>query len=247
MSIPSTAPATVLLLHGSDGSRSLAGLQEALSINARCLLPEHPGFGGSAVPDWLDNVADLANFYLEFIDRKSLSDVHLVGFDLGGWIAAEMAVRNSRVLASLSLVGALGIHVADVPVVDVFLRSDEQLLADSLHDQALAEKLLVAPKSGSEEEIAIKNKEITARLTWQPRGHDPHLAKWLHRIGVPTQVIWGAKDRILPPAYAEAWCERIAGAERVSLADCGHLPQIERPVELARAIEQFISAPRSQA
>lgn len=247
MSHPSPTTPTVLLLHGSDGSESLAALQEALSPHARCLLPVHPGFGGSAVPAWLDNVADLANFYLEFIEQQTLKNVHLVGVDLGGWIAAEMAVRQSAALASLTLVSALGIHVEGVPVVDVFLRTDEQLIADTFHSAALAERLAQAPRTGEQDEVAIKNKEITARLTWQPRGHDPHMAKWLHRIGVPTQVVWGAQDRILPLAYGEAWCAHIRGAQLVTLADCGHAPQTEKPTELAAAIAQFTSSARSHA
>lgn len=247
MSIPPSHSPTVLLLHGSDGSESLLPLQQALGANARCLLPVHPGFGGTAVPSWLDNVADLANFYLEFIEQQGLREVHLVGVDLGGWIAADMAVRNSAALASLTLVSALGIHVEGVPVVDVFLRTDEQLIADSVHSAALAAQLAQAPRSAEQEEIAIKNKELTARLTWQPRGHDPHMAKWLRRIGVPTQVVWGAQDRILPPAYGAAWCAQIPGARPVTLADCGHLPQTEKPAELAAAIAQFISSARSHA
>lgn len=247
MSTPPSHSPTVLLLHGSDGNESLLPLQQALGTQARCLLPVHPGFGGQAVPSWLDNVADLANFYLEFIAQQGLTDVHLVGVDLGGWIAADMAVRNGTALASLTLVGALGIHVDGVPVVDVFLRTDEQLIADSIHSAALAEQLVQAPRSAEQEEIAIKNKELTARLTWQPRGHDPHLAKWLHRIGTPTQVVWGAQDRILPLAYGEAWCAQIPGAQLVTLADCGHAPQTEKPAELAAAIAQFTSPARSHA
>lgn len=243
----SSTPPTVLLLHGSDGNEGLSQLQELLSRNARCLLPMHPGFGGAAAPDWLDNVADLANFYLEFIEQEGLENVHLVGVDLGGWIAADMAVRNSAALASLTLVSALGIHVEGVPVVDVFLRTDEQLIGDTFHSAALVEQLQKTPRTGEQDEIAIKNKEVTARLTWQPRGHDPHMAKWLRRISTPTQVVWGAQDHILPLAYADAWCQQVRGAKQVTLADCGHAPHVEKPVELAAAIQQFTSAARSDA
>ena len=75
------------------------------------IVPEHPGFGASDTPDWLDNVPDLANFYLDFLDQLDLTEVDLVGFSLGGWIAAELAVRNTRRLDSLTLVGRAGIHV----------------------------------------------------------------------------------------------------------------------------------------
>lgn len=240
-----TGSTTLLFLHGSDGRESWGEVPGRLAGSARCLVPEHPGYGGADAPAWLDNAADLANFYLEFVDRQSLGRVHLVGHDLGGWIAAEMAVRNSSALASLTLVSAQGIHVEDVPVVDVFLRTDEELWADSVFDATLARELAGAARSDAQDLAAIKNKEVTARLTWQPRAHDPHLAKWLRRISVPTLVAWGAEDRILPPAYAEAWAGQIAGAERLEIAGCGHLPALEKPAELASAIAQFTSSSRS--
>ncbi|MBO9515452.1 MAG: alpha/beta hydrolase [Variovorax sp.] len=238
-------PATLLFLHGSDGRESWGSVPGRLADNARCLVPEHPGYGGTDAPAWLDHIADLANFYLELIEQQSLGKVHLIGHDLGGWIAAEMAVRNSSALASLTLVSAAGLHVEGVPVVDVFLRTDEELWRDSVHDAALARELAGAARTDAQDMALIKNKEVTARLTWQPRGHDPQLAKWLRRISVPTLVAWGAEDRILPPAYAQAWSEQIAGARRVDIAACGHLPALEKPAELASAIAQFISSSRS--
>ena len=59
------------------------------------IVPEHPGFGASDTPDWLDNIPDLANFYLDVLDQLDLQNVDLVGFSIGGWIAAELAVRNT--------------------------------------------------------------------------------------------------------------------------------------------------------
>jgi pimeloyl-ACP methyl ester carboxylesterase len=237
---------TLLYLHGSNGAVGAANLQAALSKHTRCLVPRHPGFDGTEVPPWLDNVADLANFYLEFIEQEGLKKVHLAGHDLGGWIAAEMAVRNSSALASLTLISAQGIHVPDVPVADVFLRTDEQLAHQTFHDKMLAASAVEALRADSDA-IALRNKEIVARLTWQPRGHDPQLAKWLHRISVPTLVLWGADDLILPPAYGKAWRSQIPGADLVSIADCGHAPDIEQPAAVATHFAKFISSTKAAA
>ncbi len=236
---------TVLFLHGADGAVNLAPARQAFGAAYRTLLPVHPGYGGSALPAWLDHTADLANFYLDVIAQERLGPVHLVGHDLGGWIAAEIAVRNSSVLASLTLVAAQGIHVAGVPTVDVFLRTDEQLANDTYHDPALAARLLAA--AAATDETGIREKEVTARLTWSPRGHDPHLAKWLHRVTVPTLVVWGADDRILPPAYGEAWARQVPGARLVTLPDCGHAPHLEQPRAFAAAFDTFVSSARSAA
>ena len=72
------------------------------------------------------------------------------------------------------------------------------------------------------EDAALKNRTMTARLAWQPRNHDPQLRKWLHRIKVPTLLVWGADDRLFPPDYAFAFAQLIPGAKTVVLPQCGH-------------------------
>src|SRR5882672_2134547 len=110
----------LLILHGAGGAGSWLPYMEDLAAGHDVILPEHPGYGASDTPDWLDTIADLANFYLDFLDQLDLAAVDLVGCDLGGWIAAELAVRNTRRLASLTLVGAAGIYVKGVAQSDPF-------------------------------------------------------------------------------------------------------------------------------
>ena len=73
-----------------------------LAEKHRVLAPEHPGFGRSQIPDWMMGIGDLAYFYLDFIEKLDLENVHLVGHSLGGWTAAEIAVRNTSRLKSLT-------------------------------------------------------------------------------------------------------------------------------------------------
>ncbi len=80
--------APLLFLHGAGGAPAWLPFMEALAGRYDVIVPEHPGFGESETPDWLDNVGDLAYFYLDLIDRFRLNGVHLVGGSLGGWIAA---------------------------------------------------------------------------------------------------------------------------------------------------------------
>jgi len=97
------------------------------------------------------------------------------------------------------------------------------------------------------EDQNLKNQTTTARLTWQPRGYDPHLAKWLHRIRLPTLLAWGANDRLLPPAYASAWQRLIPDAQLVVLPDCGHLPHVEQGAAFVGALERFFDHMRVAA
>src|ERR1700680_3300257 len=105
------AGSPLVVLHGESGANVLPFMQQ-LAQKFDVIAPEHPGFGESDTPDWLDNVHDLAYFYLDLVAQLKLTGVHLVGLSLGGWIAAELAVRNTQRLASLTLSGAAGLFVA---------------------------------------------------------------------------------------------------------------------------------------
>src|SRR5262249_51286920 len=111
----------LLFLHGGGGVGIWLPCIAQLAKKFDVILPELPGFGASDPPRWLDTIDFFANFYLVFLDQLGLSGVPLVGSSLGGWIAAALAVRNATRLASLTLIGAAGIHVKDVAQVDSFL------------------------------------------------------------------------------------------------------------------------------
>jgi len=237
----------LLFLHGGGGAGTWLPFMARLAETFDVIVPEHPGFGESETPPWLDTVSDLANFYLDFLKQLDLDGVHLVGQSLGGWIAAELAVRNTSRLASLTLASAAGIHVKDIPQVDTFLSSDEQRMRDLFHDQKLADAVLARALRPELEDVALRNRMTTAKLVWQPRSHDPHLQKWLHRIDVPTLLIWGEHDRLFPKDYAFAYQRLIPGSKVVIIPDCGHLPEVEKADVFAAELESFIGAMRIAA
>ena len=237
----------LLVLHGASDAGSWVPCMADLAARHDVIVPEHPGYGVSDTPDWLDTISDLANFYLDFLDQLDLTGVDLVGCCLGGWIAAELAVRNTRRLNSLTLVGAAGIHVRGLEQVDPFLRSDAQRIRDLFHDHGRADAMLQRLLAPELEDVGLKNQATTARLIWQPRGYDPNLHKWLHRIDVPTLLVWGAHDRLYPPDYAFAYQRLIPGSQAVVIADCGHLPHIEQRAAFVAALEGFLAGMRVAA
>lgn len=239
--------APVLFLHGSGGVGIWLPCMAQLARRFDVIAPEHPGFGASDTPPWLDTVSDLANFYLGFIEQLDLRGVHLVGSSLGGWIAADLAVRNGSRLASLTLIGAAGIHVKDVEQVDGFLDNEEQRIRNLFHDRDLAEAVIASSARPELEDTMLKNRTTTARLAWQPRNHDPQLRKWLHRIKVPTLLIWGDDDKVFPRDYALAYQELIPGAKVVVLPECGHLPHVEKGEVFVAEFEAFIGEQRAAA
>ncbi|HYU68833.1 MAG TPA: alpha/beta hydrolase [Burkholderiales bacterium] len=229
----------LLYLHGANGAASVRPFMEELAKGFNVLVPEHPGFGGSDEPDWLDNIHDLAYFYLDFLEQLDLKDVLLVGASIGGWLALEIAVRDTSRIRALTAVGPLGIYVPGLKRGDLFLWSPEEKVRNLFFDQKIAEQMLAQPTTPEQIETEVKNQYTVARLAWEPRMFDPHLAKWLHRVRVPTQIIWGDSDRVLPAGYAADFKKLIPHARVDIVARCGHTPHVEKPQEFARLVREF--------
>lgn len=234
----------VLFLHGARGAARWLPFMEALSGKFDLIVPEHPGFGRSETPPWLDNVSDLAYFYLDFIENLGLRQVHLVGASLGGWIAAELAARNQHALCTLTLVASAGIHVPGVLPGDIFLWSPVERARNLFCNANFAEAMLREQPSEEEQDLLMKNSFTTAKLAWQPRLFDPDLGKWLHRIAIPTLILWGDQDKVMPPAYAQAFRDMIPGSRLEIIPRCGHLPQVEKMDEFVAAVTRFIEEAR---
>src|SRR5207237_4443584 len=130
---------TVLFLHGAGGVPGWVPFFDRLSDRFDLLVPDHPSFGGSPTPKWLDEVGDLAYFYLDFFDELKLKDVHIVGHSMGGWLALEMAIRSQACIKSLSLISSVGIRIKGDPVANLFIMTPEQLMKSLYHDPKLVE------------------------------------------------------------------------------------------------------------
>ena len=97
-----------------------------------------------------------------------------------------------------------------------------------------------APPPTSTRTRPILNRIASARFGWQPRFFNPRLERWLHRVNVPTHVIWGDQDRIIPPAYGAAFHRLIPGSTLTMIPDAGHLPHVERADAVAQAMHSFL-------
>ena len=234
----------ILFLHGATGVPPQGPFFEALGEGHRLIIPEHPGFGASEAPKWIRAVPEVALHYLDLLDALDLKEVALVGQSLGGWIASEIAVRSTKRLRSLTLMAPVGLRVRGTPIADNFMWSPQEAVRNVFHNQELAEQVLQRPISEEQADLNLASQFMAARLGWEPRWHNPVLERWLHRIDVPTQIVWGAQDRFVPPSYAQRWGELIPGS-RVALVDeCGHLPFAEKPQETARIVRNFIESVR---
>jgi pimeloyl-ACP methyl ester carboxylesterase len=239
------AGAPLLFLHGAGGIGDWTPWMDKLSAHYDLIVPDHPGWGRSDMPDWFDNVHDLAYFYLDFMDALDLKGVHLAGNSIGGWIACEVAVRNTGHLKSMILIDPAGLRVTGIQRFDIFLASHEAHMRALYHDPAIAEQRLATPMTGDALDVHLRNRYATARVGWQPRLYDPHLAKWLHRVKIPTLVVWGENDRIFPVAMQAEFVRLIPGAQAATIPNCGHLPHVECTDALLAHLDRFIGGVRA--
>jgi pimeloyl-ACP methyl ester carboxylesterase len=219
----------LLYLHGASGAPVIMPFMDKLAQRFDVLVPEHPGYGLSGEPEWLENIHDAAYFYLDFLKQLNLSGITLVGSSMGGWISMEMAVRDTSRIKSLVLVSPAGIAAPGVQPADIFLMPPEEVIKNLFFDERLAQARLAEPMTPEALDIALKNRHTTARLAWEPRLHDPFLPKWLHRIEVPVKIIWGREDRILPVAFVDEFKRLLPAATIHIIENAGHLPQAEAP------------------
>ena len=235
-----------LLLHGGGGPQTVAGFAELLATKepARVITPTHPGFGGTPRPDGLADMAGLAALYRALLDRLGLDGVTVIGNSIGGWIAAELALLGSPRVSGTVLVDAVGIEVEGHPVTDIFPLSLDELARLSYHDPAA---FRIDPAAMTEAQRAgMAANRAALQVYGGARMADPSLRGRLAAIATPTLVIWGDADRIVDPGYGRAYAAAIPGARFELLADTGHLPQLESPERLLRAVWDFAEAPAAR-
>jgi pimeloyl-ACP methyl ester carboxylesterase len=212
----------LLFLHGlgtADGFDFALGWADRFQV----LIPFHPGFGESADDPRVRETHDYVLHYLELLDQLGLERVNLIGQSLGGWLAARFAIEHGHRLRRLVLCCPMGLRVPEHPTLDVFRNPPEQL----------------APPSIDAVVNQYREQTSLARVMWE-RNYDLTLERWLHRARMPTLLVWGEADQVVPVQQADVWASRLPDARVEVLPGAGHLVLQEHP-RAAQAIEEFLT------
>ena len=225
-----------LLLHGGAGPQSVTAFGQLLAAthDVRVLVPTHPGFAGTARPDALDSIPGLAALYGALLDQLDLADVTVIGNSVGGWIAAEIALRKSPRVSGIVLIDAVGIEVPGHPVADFFSLTLDQVFALSFHNPA---KFSIDPATlpPQAQAIAAGNRAALAAYAGTAMT-DPTLAGRLADLEIPALVLWGESDGIVDADYGRAYAAAIPRARFQLLPETGHSAQLETPDQVLHAI-----------
>jgi pimeloyl-ACP methyl ester carboxylesterase len=222
----------LVFLHGASTATGF-GFAAGWTKRFKVYCPYHPGFGESADDPSITEMHDYILHYLDLFDRLGLRKFHLAGHSMGGWMAASFAIEQSHRIERLALVAPAGLHVKENPTVDIFKILPNELGEYLVADLAVLGRLM--PAAPDIDFLAARYRESTsvARFAWTSL-FDRKLPRWLHRVSVPTLLVWGAKDSIVPAAQAAVWAKLIPGATTAISPNVGHLVLEEDPTMVER-------------
>ena len=234
----------LLVFHGELGFSGLLKWHTALAAKRTLYIPLHPGYGKTPAASWIMNMRDLGSFYSRFIREQKLTPTDVIGFSLGGWLAAEMATANSAQFNKMILVGAAGLRPPSGEIMDMFtVTARGYLNANVIDHQNTPEfpSLFGGEQTPQQYEEWEEARAETARIAWQPYMFNQSMSHLLENIaGLPTLLLWGKQDAVVPLSAAEVYHQKIAGSKLVTFDGCGHMPEVEKTGEFVKEVLNFL-------
>jgi pimeloyl-ACP methyl ester carboxylesterase len=216
-----------------------------------------PGFGSSPMPPWEISIPAYGRFIRDFCERLGIGRCSLVGNSMGGFVATEVAITDPERVDDLTLVSAAGVTWASArrepaAVIARMGRAAAPVLF-KFHMSGIRRRRL---RKGYFQGVFFDPDSIRREMLWEnlvpalqsPGYYDAMTTLWgydirdrLGEIEVPTLVVWGRNDRVVPIPAALSYKKLIGeNAELVIFDHCGHVPQIERPVRFNRVVREFL-------
>ena len=245
----------LVYLHGIADTHGLlepaTELLEKLSTNFRVIAPAHPGCAGTAEDQALESIDDLVFHTLEVLDAFDLDTYLLVGNCIGGWLAAEIAVRHPDKIHKLALISPSGLQVSGSLTGDLFMaiqpldgtvvEARDMIFADGSSN--LANSVLADQTTEIKEGLMrYQVFRFSARIGFKPPYfyHDK-LRERLYRFSAPAKIITGKQNAFVPVDHAEAYEKGFPNSELVFINGCGHAVHLEDPNRTASELTDFLS------
>ncbi|HTT79171.1 MAG TPA: acetoin dehydrogenase dihydrolipoyllysine-residue acetyltransferase subunit [Stellaceae bacterium] len=236
----------VVLVHGFGADLNTWMFnQPALAEHRRTVALDLPGHGGSAKEMTRGDGDELTAAVDAALAALGIEQAHLVGHSLGGAIVAALAAARPELVASLTLIAPAGLgREINAAFIDGFVRAGrrrdlQQVLTLLVHDPALVSRRMVEDLLRYKRLDGAQAALERVAAAWFPNGVQNPGAVTLATLAMPTQIIWGRDDRIIPVSHAEAQAGRVP----VHIIDgAGHLPHMEKASVVNRLIERFIAA-----
>jgi pimeloyl-ACP methyl ester carboxylesterase len=236
----------LLILHNEFGHAGILPYHDSLAERFSVRIPFHPGFGASERPDWIFQFRDLIAAYVPVLRDLGLLGSPVLGFGFGAWIAAELAAFNPGAFSRMVLVAPMGLKPREGEIRHFLIRSRREVVTESFFNPGAVPEFpgLYGHQDPTTEqrEYWEANREMVARVAWKPHMFDLAMPAMAAQIRIPTLVVHGREDAIVPVDCGVQYAELIQGARLQIIPECGHCPEIEKPDDFMRVVLPFLGA-----
>jgi pimeloyl-ACP methyl ester carboxylesterase len=239
----------LLMLHDELGFPGWMQWNRDLAQARRIVAPLQPGFGRTPRVEWFGDYRDVASFYNRLVREMGEGPVDVIGFSAGGWVAAEMAVAAPELVDRLVLVAPLGVRPTEGEIYD-FLAATMRTHVAATVENADAEEfgtMYGGDITPEQFELFEQARAETSRLGWEPFMFSPSLPFRLAGATVPTLVLWGDADRIVPRSAMDRYVANLPDAQLEVMAGVGHRPEIEDPTHFVKVVGDFLTNDQKEA
>ena len=245
----------IVLLHGTSSSlHTWEGWTQMLKSKRRVIRFDLPGFGLTGPsPNNVYTIESYSQFVVAVLDKLGIQRCTLAGNSFGGYVSWATAVAYPDRVKAIILVDAsgykfksasvpIGFQIARIPVLN---RLAANILPRSLIESSL-KNVYGEPDDVKSDlidlffDITVREGNRHALLERFKQSSPGEMAHRIAEIKVPTLILWGGRDRLIPPDIAKRFNDDIAGSQLVMFDDLGHVPQEEDPARTVSAAEKFL-------
>jgi pimeloyl-ACP methyl ester carboxylesterase len=231
-----------VFLHGAFFPTNWLPFHDLIADRFDLVAPVLPRYREGGPPDWARAFDDLVLHHRALLDLLGIGSFDLVGYDIGGWLAAEVAAFYPDRVRSLTVVAPMGLRVPEAPPME-WMAANPARVVDALFNGDPGEHAGMFPPPSDIDGFVQGYGEngVTARLIWERR-YDVRLDRRLAQLSMPTHVVTPSDDRVVPALHAERWAALVPGATLTRLDGVGHALMVQDPGAVASTVAAFIDA-----
>lgn len=242
-----TSDHNLILLHGLGGyAERWSNVMPFLAKKFHLYVPDMIGYGQSDKPTADYTPEYFAKYVFDFMDHLGIKKTFMIGTSLGGQVVIECAAAQSPIIKKIVLISPAGIMRKSTPVLDAYTMAALYPTKEAIKN---AYQMMIG-EGKQVSEISIErflnnmsrpNAKMVFLSTLLGLKNAPDIFEKLGRISIPTLLIWGKEDKLIPFEYSEQFASSINNCEFIPMDGCGHSPYVEDPEKLSELVMEFLA------
>lgn len=240
----------LLYLHDAGADTLASAAFDDLAADHDVVLADLPGYGESAPPGAIDGPRDIAAMVAALLDHLGWVHPVVAGTSLGAWFALELAFAFPARPAGLVLASAAGLHCPQDYLLALFRTGDAAHSAPDLIAGAIWDRLpgTEGREVGGSAGAAVwgpwvQELAAAAWCSWHPYTANPRVLAQLGGVACPVEILWGARDGLIPLQHARLLVEGLPSANLHVVEGAGHLVALDAPEQFSAAVRRLPAGP----